>query len=137
MCIISSKIKFCSCVDENIQVDELNHYWVLNRYNKRKNSFTIGEIKLPYSSVEIDFNENLNIITNALEEQNTFDKKINFKEKDVLQIVLNNSSENHEEILEFEFEYKSGKWQRRIDEDPFYLMNNFDEVHSGEIKEIE
>lgn len=133
MCKISDNIKFCSCVDANTDVEELNHYWVLNRYNKYKNLEIeiLGELRLPLDEFTPNYIENGINISKALTKTDCFDKPITFKEKDRLQIVLN----NNDEVMVFEYEYTSGAWLSIENKDPFYLSNNFDEINFGEVKE--
>ncbi len=99
MCKLTNNIKFCTCIDDNIAIEELNHYWVLNRYNKYKNFDAIGEVRLPFDKAESNYIENGIKILNALSIKESFDKQISFKEKDRLQIVLNNNSENSDEVM--------------------------------------
>lgn len=136
MCVISENIKFCSCVDDNIDIDALNHYWVLYRYNKHLDIEVLGEVMLPFDKLMPNYKENARIIFNALMGKESFDKPMRFKEQDRLQIVLNNTSKNREDSMEFEFAYNSGIWESIDDPDPFYIINHFDDINSGEIKEI-
>lgn len=136
MCIISDNIKFCTCIDDNIAIEELNHYWVLNRFNKNKNLDLLGEVMLPFDKSTPNYIENGLKISKALAKTESFDKQIAFKEKDRLQIVLNNTNENSDEVMEYEFEYLSGTWGSIDDADPFYISNYFDEIGAGEIKEV-
>ncbi len=136
MCVISDKIKFCTCVDATIDVKKLNHYWVLIRYNKRKVPIHLGEITIGYNHISANRKENQEVICKVLSEKDAFDKPIRFKEKDIFQIVLHNHSENHKDVLKFKLEYKSGQWQTFDSKDFLYIKNHFDETDSGEIKEI-
>jgi len=110
MCIISDKIKFCTCFDEDIEVEELDHYWVLLRYNEDRNSITFGTILPPLDKFSKNYIKNQFKISNALLEKEAFDKPINFKEKDRLQIVINNNADHYKDTMQFDFEYKLGKW---------------------------
>ncbi len=132
MCKISDHIKLCSCVDENTDLEELKHYWVLNRYNKHKKLEFIGEVQIPYDEFLPNYYENRIKISKALTKANCFDKPITFNEKDRLQIVVNNTNE----AMVFEYEYSSEAWQIIEDKDPLYLLNHFDEAASGELKEL-
>lgn len=124
-------------MDENVDVQDLNHYWILNRYNKTKKAFYFGEIVIPYSRNKDNFKENQTTLLNALVEKSTFDKTMDFKEKDVLQVYLHNHSKNHKDTLKLKFEYKSGRWESLNDEDLFYLLNHFDKTNSGKIEELD
>ncbi len=136
MCVISDKIKFCTCVDATIDIRKRNHYWVLIRYNKRKVPILLGEIAIGYNHISANRKENQEVISKVLSETDAFDKPIRFKEKDILQIVLHNHSKNHMDVLKFKLEYKSGQWQVFDSNDFLYIKNHFDETDSGEIKEI-
>jgi len=135
MCIISDKIKFCTCVDDTIELDELNHYWILNRFNKDKDIHSLGTVMPPFNKFSKDYLINQQKLSNALSIVDSFDKPIHFKESDRLKIILNNKSENYEDVMQFDYEYKSGKWHNIDDEDPFYIMDHFDGIYSGEITE--
>ena len=138
MCVISNKIKLCTCAETNIDIYEFNHYWVLYRYNDQKYVVIEGQAILPCDMfVHKNYEENQLTISKALAEKSIFDKDIRYKEKDRLEIVINNNSDNIEEIMEFDFIYSSGTWQSITDYDPFYRANNYDEIASGEITELE
>jgi len=137
MCLISDKIKFCTCLDDTIEIEELNHYWVLNRFNYHKDIHSIGTVMPPFNKFSKSYLNNQLNLSNALLIKESFDKQINFEENDRLQITLNNKSDNYEDVMKFDFEYKSGKWHSVDEDDPFYVMDHFDEIYSGEIKESE
>jgi hypothetical protein len=132
MCKVSDQIKFCTCVDDNIDIEELNHYWVLHRYNKDKNVTVMGTSVLP-SDLQPQFEVNETLLINTLNRREAFDKKIELEKGDRLEVVLCNNSEDDE--LYYNFKFTGKKWEF-IESDCFDLMNNFDEVKVGEIKEI-
>ena len=68
-----------------------------------------------------------------LNESDAFDKIIEFKPKDRLEIVLNNLSKNDLERMKFFFEFKKGKWVS-AEFDLFELMNQYDELAFGKFK---
>lgn len=47
MCLVSDKIKFCTCDEEDIEIEELNNYWILYRYNPDKFEKIVGMFILP------------------------------------------------------------------------------------------
>ena len=89
---VSEKIKFCSCA--TINAHKLKHYWVLHQYNKDKYLMIVGEVYLPNYTIDINKNSNKKTILNRLSEIDVFDKILVFKNKDVLEIVLNNDQNN-------------------------------------------
>ncbi|WOD43173.1 hypothetical protein [Hwangdonia lutea] len=134
MCVISDNIKFCTCVDDNVDIEDLNHYWVLHRYNKDKNEEAMGEPILPYHlHPRFDINETL--LVNTLNTPEAFDKNLEIKRWDRLEVVLCNNSKDGYDTLYYNFRY-TGKIWKAIESDCFDLMNRFDEVNTGEIKEI-
>lgn len=130
MCIISDKIKFCTC--SNSSVEKLKHYWILYRYAKDKEEFCMGEPMIPTSMIDSSFAENQATILNRLNEIDAFDIPLKFKAKDLLEIVINNNSKCQDSFT-YSFKYKKGKWMAE-ETDPFEIMNHFDEENSGKIK---
>lgn len=134
MCIVSDKIKFCTCV--NGSIEELPHYWLLYRFNSDKNIECMGMPVMPFDFLQPNYNLNVQTMGNRLNEADAFDKAIEFKPKDQLEIVINNLSEDATERMTFCFRYKKGKW---IEEeyDVFELMNRYDELAFGDFNELE
>ncbi|MCK0134838.1 hypothetical protein [Arenibacter sp. S6351L] len=138
MCIISDKIKFCTCVDAAFDIEELNHYWVLhryNRYNKNKNENVMGSPVLP-GHLHPMFEINAELLVSTLNTSEAFDKDIELKRGDRLEVVLCNNQTEGKEPLYYNFKY-TGKIWNSIESDCFDLMNRFDEVTAGEIKEMD
>ncbi|MFG6685218.1 hypothetical protein ACGK9U_01445 [Mariniflexile sp. HNIBRBA6329] len=135
MCKVSDKIKFCTCVDEKVDIEELNHYWVLHRYNKNKDLIVVGMPTLPQMfNPMFDINEEL--LLNTLNSADAFDKNLDLKPGDRLEVVLCNHGRSNEVTLYFNFKYTGKKW-KPIEADAFELMNRFDAVQQGEVKEKE
>jgi hypothetical protein len=130
MCIISDKIKFCSCANDS--VEKLKQYWILYRINKEKNDSCLGETMIPTSMIDFNFCENQTSLLNRLNEPDAFDVPMKFKAKDLLEIVINNNSKIQDPFT-YTFKYKKGKWEAE-ETDPFEIMNHFDEEKSGKIK---
>lgn len=130
MCIVSDKIKFCTCT--NGSVENLKHYWILYRYVKDKEEFCMGEPIMPTSMRDLSFEENQSTLLNRLNESDAFDVPLKFKAKDLLEIVINNTSD-FDETFTYTFKFKKGKWEAE-ETDPFEIMNHFDEENSGKIK---
>ena len=132
MCIVSDKIKFCTCA--NGSVENLKHYWILYSFNKDKNFACMGEPMMPTSMRDLSFEENQSTLLNRLNEPDAFDVPLKFKAKDLLEIVINNTSNFHETFT-YSFKFKKGKWEAE-ETDPFDIMNHFDEENSGKIKSV-
>ena len=132
MCKISSKIKFCTCINDNVDIEELDHYWVLHRYNKDKNVSVMGIPALP-SDLQPHFEVNETLLIDTLNTTDAFDKNIELEKGDRLEVVLCNNSKDNELYYNFKF---TGKTWKTIESDCFDIMNHFDEVKGGGIKEI-
>jgi hypothetical protein len=135
MCIVSDKIKFCTC--EVDSYDELPNYWLLYRYNKNKLWIVEGSADMPIGYlIDSQYAINVETFIKRLNEPDAFDKPIKFKSKDRIEIVLNNLSENENDRMTFCFEYRKGAW---LDNpyDGFELMNEYDEVEFGNFSQLE
>ncbi len=131
MCIISDKIKFCTCTNQS--AEKLKHYWILYRFTKEKNEMCVGEPMMPTYMSDMNFEENQSALEKRLNEPDAFDVPIIFQSKDQLEIVINNNNSSFSGIFTFTFEFKKNKWVA-IETDPFYLMNHYNEKKSGKIK---
>ncbi|MFT5251128.1 MAG: hypothetical protein ACI87N_000099 [Flavobacteriales bacterium] len=130
MCIISDKIKFCTCAKGPFA--KLKHYWILHRYTKEKRELYMGLPLLPTDMIDLDFVENQSALLKRLNESDAFDIPIVFKPKDLLEIVINNTPDFHEAFT-YSFKYNKGKWMTH-ETSPFDLMSHFDEEQFGKIK---
>jgi hypothetical protein len=92
----------------------------------------MGMPMMPTSMRDLGFEENQSILLNRLNDPDAFDVPLKFKAKDLLEIVINNTSDYHK-IFTYSFKFKKGKWEAE-ETDPFDIMNHFDEVNSGKIK---
>lgn len=133
MCIVSDKIKFCTCATGSF--DELPHYWLLYRFNKHKDLECMGVPTMPYDFLQPNFQVNKTTLTNRLNEPDAFDKPIEFKAKDQLEIVINNLLDETKRMV-FCFRYKNGKWVEE-EYDTFDLMNHYDELATGNFEQLE
>ena len=134
MCIVSDKIKFCTCVTGSYE--DLPHYWLLYRFNKQKDLQCMGMASLLMELRQENYILNAQTLGNRLNEDDAFDKAIDFKPNDQLEIVINNLSEDECEQMTFYFRFKKGKW---VDEehDVFELMNRYDEFAFGNFENLE
>jgi hypothetical protein len=133
MCRVSDKIKFCTCVDGSYE--DLPHYWLLYRFNKQKDLQCIGLPIMPTDFLQPNFQIDRQTLSIRLNEPDAFDKKIQFKAKDQLEIVINNLLDESQRMV-FTFRFRKGKW---VDEgcDVFELMNRYDELEFGNFQELE
>ncbi len=132
MCIVSDKIKLCSCKTDN--TEKLNHYWILHRYDKTINTITLGTPILPSEFSEKHFNLNKERLLKRLNEADAFDIPIKFKAKDKLILIFNNLSADDLNRVIYCFRFKNRKW---IVEsfDAFELMDHYQELVFGKFKD--
>ena len=133
MCVVSDKIKFCTCVKGSYR--KLPNYWLLYRFSKKKDIQCMGMPIFPYELMQSNYNVNQQTIIKRLNEGDAFDKKIEFKSKDLLEIVLNNLSDKDSKKMIFCFVYKKGNWVAE-EYDPFDLMNRYDELTFGNFDKL-
>lgn len=124
-------------MEDGVDITKFNHYWILKRYNPQIEHTLFGQIAKPYALVLTNRQDNQEVISKVLSETDAFDKPIRFKEKDRLQVVLHNHSENHMDVFKFKFEYTSGQWQIAQIDEHLYTRDQFYETDAGEIKVLE
>ena len=90
---------------------------------------------MPYKMTHPGYNINAATLTARLNDNDAFDIAIKFEEKDQLEIVFNQLAKDPSKILTFYFKYTNGKWLAE-DTDPFDLMNHYDELKFGKLKNI-
>jgi len=134
MCLVSDKIKFCTCVDEEVEIEELDNYWILFRFNPDKFERIVGMFILPRFDPPF-FELNRETILNRLIEPDAFDIPIKFKSRDRLLISINNNKLNIEEDMTYLFKFTRGKW-KSIAYEPFHLMEEFDQYKKGTYKDL-
>lgn len=131
MCTISDALKLCSYKAKSAH--QLQNYWVLYRRNKNKNIMIVGEIILP--SFEWfhpnEYKTNYATLENSLNEGNVFDVPMEFKAKDVLELVFNNNDDFKRAT--YGFKYYKKQWIKSA-QCPFTLAGHFDELQFGTIK---
>ena len=128
MCIISKKIKFCSCLTKDPRT--LKNYWILHRYNQSKNEMSVGEAMFPEQTSNFEINKNL--LLNRLNDADAFDFQTNFHNKDRLELVIKDSLSRPFGSATYAFAYSKGKWME-TPFDVFDLMNNYDEIKFGKM----
>ncbi|MFV8224315.1 hypothetical protein [Christiangramia aquimixticola] len=67
------------------------------------------------------------VLQGRLNESDAFDKPMDFKNKDKLLVVFDESGE----YFNYTFQYRNGNWEY-VEEDPFDLMNHFKKIQKGE-----
>ena len=130
MCLVSDKIKFCTCISES--VESLQHYWVLYKVSGVKGDI-IGLTIAPTSSWDKNYMVNESTLLQRINEADSFDIDLKPEEKDKLEIVINSKSTNSLKTSTYYFEFRKGKWISS-DADAFELMNNFYEGRFGKLK---
>ena len=131
MCLVSDKIKFCTCVSGS--VDNLQHYWIWHYYVKDSREICIGMPIMPTSLTDPNFIINETTLLNRLNESDAFDFPIQPLNKDLFEIVINNHAPNYENRFTYTFIYKKGKWIVS-DAEAFTMINHYEEKKSGKIK---
>lgn len=93
----------------------------------------VGLFYMPDFSIDKKKNYNKKTILKRLSEVDAFDKVLDFKNKDVLEIVLNNNPKS--DTITYCFQFKNGTWKNK-DYIPFELESKFDEKEKekGKIK---
>lgn len=129
MCSVSDKIVLCTCKVSN--VENLKHYWMLFRYNPEKGEIIVGQPISWETLLQINNPDNPKILLKKLNEQNIFDKPLEFFEKDRLLISV--QFRENECRTDYGFEYKKGKWKIK-EFDYFGWMAEHYEFKEGKIK---
>ena len=137
MCQVSDKIKLCSCKTKD--VEQLKHYWVLNR-PKNKDEVMLGDIIPPADIGEQLEKLNIHTLRTQLNNENCYDVVLLHEENDILELhftcTLQPKTEPmfHEygNYLVYAFVFKKGKW-RKTSYDPF--GNSLSFVQAGKIKQ--
>ena len=139
MCKSPQHIKLCTCIDDSINIESLDNYWILYRYNIVKEIFVLGEVKLPTfpDNNEIINNEEGRInelILERLNEGSIFDKDIEYQDCDRLHIIIKLPDESDKSTYEYEFIEDEWCTADKDPTDPFYVENNYDEVSKGRVE---
>ena len=134
MCKVSDKIKFCTCSSEDIEIYELENYWVLHRLKTEGFDLLIGSFMLPNEDAE-NFEINKQTILKRLKDKDAFDIPISFNDDDNLVIYLNqNSGKEWEEII-YSFKFKLGEWEYE-QYDPLELSGSYNKLKYGKIDSL-
>ena len=90
---------------------------------------------MPTSMRDQNFEMNKSTLLERLNEEDAFDFQMKFKEKDTLDVIINNRLNSDLSTFSYTFEYKQGTW-RFIDTDPFDIVNFFKEVGGGKMSSV-
>jgi hypothetical protein len=128
MCIVSDKIKFCTC---DTPIHKLKNFWILHRFIKGKNILVIGEVMMPYH-MDADIEENnRNLLLKRINEMDAFDIELNAKTGDLLQIGF--AVDSGYQHLTYGFKYTGKKWKPES-YDPLRRMWHHESDLAGKIR---
>lgn len=130
MCIVSDKLKFCSCGKKSIE--DLPNHWVLHRYTGNQGACIIGEAVVRFNRIASNQQMNIETIRRRLHEPDAFDFKLKFKEKDRMELVITVDSSNRQYLF-FCFEFTDEEWTP-MESDPFDLEMHYKKVKKGKIE---
>lgn len=117
MCEISDQLKLCTCGGK--ELENLDDYWILYRFDKDKDYMIIGEPQMPLNLlylIETGYNYEDTLLA-LLNQHNCFDFPYNPKEKDRLLFCLKPNSwpqsvsAGEDDRLNYGYEFKKGKWR--------------------------
>jgi hypothetical protein len=107
VCLVSDKIKFCTCVSGSVY--KLQHYWIWYHHVNGSQVNYIGMPIIPTSMTDPNFILNENTLLNRLNESDAFDFPIKPLNKDLFEIVINNYASDFENRFTYIFLFKKGK----------------------------
>lgn len=90
---------------------------------------------MPTSMRDQNFEQNKSTLLARLNEPGAFDVPMNLKEKDLLDVVINNKSSEIDLRFSYSFEFKKGMWNF-IESDPFDIENHYNEETGGKMKSV-
>ena len=128
MCKVSDQIKFCSCAS-NIDIEEMDNYWVLHRRNPNKNDLVIGSVISLTGLDERNFKINHKILEKRINESDAFDIPLALQTGDTLHIHLTTPQTDITLEDDYAFLYKK-KW-RRCNYDIWSLLGMYDILKQG------
>lgn len=131
MCLVSDKIKFCSCVSGS--VENLKHFWIWYHYVNGSKEKYMGSTMMPTYMIDSDFIFNHTTLSERLNEPDAFDFPIQPLNNDLLEIVFNNNASDNKESFTYIFQFKKGKWMLS-EANSLTITNHYKEEKSGKIK---
>ncbi|MEJ6687445.1 MAG: hypothetical protein QNK70_09235 [Crocinitomicaceae bacterium] len=130
MCRVSDKIKFCTC-DPDIEIEDMDNYWVLYRRDTDKNEPVMGSISCLIGLDKKDFKINQKILEKRINEPDAFDIPIILQPGDELHIHLTTPRSNVFAEDDYAFVYQE-KWEC-CDYEWFSYIGMFDVVKQGSV----
>ena len=83
MCQISKNITLCTCVSFDLDdINNMNDYWILYRYNEGLDIVIVGEVILDPLLKQTNPNNFVEIVLQKLNKNTLFDKSLDFEDKD-------------------------------------------------------
>src|SRR4051812_37561116 len=123
MCIRTGHLKLCTC---NFGGDFPDNYWVLHRFNSKKDELIVGEAICNYKDPITEATICAFILA-SLNNADCFDQGVMIKSNDILQINVAHNNEN----FNYCYKYSRGKWREAKNLDAFELISRYDEVRQG------
>ena len=130
MCKVSNRIKFCTC-GPDMEIDEMDNYWIFYRRNTDKNEMIIGDTLLPSELDTKDLAYNHQTLEKRINESDAFDIPLEPQSGDRLLIHITTTRANINSIDHYEFVYQEA-W-KSCESNPWELMGMFDEFRKGSI----
>ncbi len=119
MCVVSDRIKFCTCTSGSTR--SLDSYWVIYRLGKSKETIVLGMPSMPQGWSDVNYEYNRLVILERLNQPDAFDKPLDLQINDKLHIVFNHLSKTKSEII-YAYKYKKNKWVK--DEYDWFELEN-------------
>lgn len=129
MCLVSDKIKFCTCAAKS--TEQLKHSWEFRRYDEERDYMVVGLTMEPYGIDELSNRLNQELLLQRVNDPTAWDTELNPKEKD--RLLLNFNCGNNYQNLFYGFTYHNHKWCA-IEYDTFEWMEKHHEESFGKIK---
>ena len=130
MCKVSDQIKFCTCGPE-MDIEELDNYWIFYRRNPYKNEMVIGKTLLPSELDPNDLAYNQKVLETRINECNAFDIPLEPQSGDRLLIHLTTPMGDITSVDDYDFVFKVA-WES-CESNPWELIGMYDELKKGNI----
>ena len=128
MCRVSDQIKFCTCAID-INVEEMDNYWVLYRRDPNKNDMVMGCVNSLLGLDRKNFEVNYRILEKRINESYAFDIPLALKAGDTLHINLTTPKTEIYAEDNYAFVYNT-KWTR-CDYNMWSLLGMYDVLSQG------
>ena len=133
MCKISDQIKFCTC-GPDIDIEDLENYWIFYRRNPDKNEMIIGDTLLPSELDPKDLAYNHQTLKKRINESDAFDLPLESQSGDRLLIHLTTPMTNITSVDEYEFVFKEA-W-KSCESNSWELMGMFDALRKRKVSQL-